>query len=49
MHDLRISRHKIDIRFWRDGETTAFAVVKENSQVVERCDIAESLLAIAEA
>jgi hypothetical protein len=40
VRDLRIGKHKLDIRFWREGETTAFNVLKGNSQLVERCDIA---------
>jgi RNA polymerase sigma-32 factor len=28
VHDLRIGKHKLDIRFWREGEDTAFEVIK---------------------
>lgn len=40
VHDLRIGRHKLDIRFWREGEETAFEVTKGDPKLVERCDIA---------
>jgi hypothetical protein len=31
---------KLDIRFWREGEETAFEVIKGDPKLVERCDIA---------
>jgi glycogen debranching enzyme len=40
VHDLRIGKHKLDIRFWRDGGETAFEVIKGNAKVVERCELA---------
>jgi glycogen debranching enzyme len=40
VHDLRIGRHKLDIRFWRDGGETAFEVLKGDASVVERRKIA---------
>jgi hypothetical protein len=40
MRDLRIGKHKLDIRFWRDGEPTAFEVIKGDSMLVERSDLA---------
>jgi hypothetical protein len=40
VRDLRIGKHKLDIRFWRGGEQTAFDVVKGEPRLVERCDIA---------
>jgi glycogen debranching enzyme len=40
VRDLRIGRHKLDIRFWREAEQTAFEVVKGDPRVVERRDIA---------
>jgi hypothetical protein len=40
VRDLRIGKHKLDIRFWREGEETAFEVTKGNPDLVERCDIA---------
>ena len=39
--DLRIGKHKLDIRFWREGEETAFDVTQGDSNMVERCDIAD--------
>jgi glycogen debranching enzyme len=43
VHDLRLGRHKLDIRFWRDGEETAFEVIKGNPRLVERCDLASKV------
>jgi glycogen debranching enzyme len=40
VHDLRIGKHMLDIRFWREGEQTAFDVIKGNPKLVERRDIA---------
>jgi glycogen debranching enzyme len=40
MRDLRIGKHKLDIRFWREAEETAFQVIKGDPKLVERCDIA---------
>src|SRR5882762_2892979 len=40
IRDLRISKHKLDIRFWREGEETAFQVIKGDPKLVERCDVA---------
>jgi glycogen debranching enzyme len=40
VHDLRIGRHQLDIRFWRDGGETAFEVLKGDASVVERREIA---------
>src|SRR5262249_13995513 len=39
MRDLRIGTHKLDIRFWREGDETAFDVIKGDPELVERCDI----------
>ena len=39
LHDLRIGKHLLDIRFWREGEKTAFDVIKGDRKVVERRDI----------
>jgi hypothetical protein len=33
---LRIGTHKLDIRFWREGEETAFEVTKGDLNLVER-------------
>jgi glycogen debranching enzyme len=40
VHDLRIGKHILDIRFWREGEHTAFDVIKGDRKLVERRDIA---------
>src|SRR5262249_39632758 len=42
VRDLRIGKHKLDIRFWREGEKTAFDVIKGDPQLVERCDIVKA-------
>jgi glycogen debranching enzyme len=39
LKDLRIGKHKLDIRFWREGEQTAFEVIKGDLSVVERCEL----------
>lgn len=39
VRDLRIGRHTLDIRFWRDGGHTAFEVIKGDPGVVERTEI----------
>jgi hypothetical protein len=41
--DLHLGKHKLDIRFWREGEDTAFEVVKGDPKLVERCDIASKV------
>ena len=43
VRDLRIGRHKLDIRFWRKGEETAFEVTKGDPKLVERCDLASKI------
>ena len=40
MHDLRIGKHVLDIRFWREGEQTTFEVIKGDHNLVERRDLA---------
>jgi glycogen debranching enzyme len=40
VRDLRIGKHKIDMHFWRDGEQTAFEIIKGDPRLVERCDLA---------
>jgi glycogen debranching enzyme len=42
MRDLRIGKQKLDIRFWREGEETAFDVIQGDPNLVERRDIALS-------
>jgi glycogen debranching enzyme len=39
IRDLRVGRHKFDIRFWRDGERTEFEVLNGNARLVERCEV----------
>jgi len=39
VRDLRIGKHKLDIRFWVEGRETAFKVIKGDPDLVERCDI----------
>jgi glycogen debranching enzyme len=39
VRDLRIGRHRLEIRFWREDNETAFEVTKGDPKVVERCDI----------
>jgi len=43
MRDLRIGNHKLDLRFWREGEQTAFEVIKGDPNVVERCNLTAKL------
>jgi hypothetical protein len=38
IRDLRMGRHKFDIRFWREGEQTEFEVLNGNASLVERCE-----------
>jgi hypothetical protein len=40
VYDLRIGKHMLDIRFWREGEQTAFDVIKGDRKLVEHRDIA---------
>jgi glycogen debranching enzyme len=43
MRNLRIGRHKFDIRFWREDARTEFEVIKGEPDLVERCDIVSKL------
>jgi hypothetical protein len=43
VYDLHIGKHKLDIRFWREDEDTAFEVIKGDPTLVERCDIASKV------
>jgi hypothetical protein len=36
LHGLRLGPHHLSIRFWREGEATAFEVLKGDKQIVER-------------
>src|SRR5215469_4970951 len=40
VHDLRIGKHMLDIRFWREGEQTAFEVIKGDHKLVELRNVA---------
>jgi glycogen debranching enzyme len=39
VQDLRVGKLKLDIRFWREGEQTAFEVTEGDPNLVERCDM----------
>ena len=39
IRDLRVGRHKFDIRFWREGERTEFEVLNGNASLVEQCEV----------
>ena len=39
VQDLRVGKYKLDIRFWREGEQTEFAVIWGDPKLVERCDV----------
>jgi glycogen debranching enzyme len=39
VHDIRLGKHKLDIRFWREREETQFEVTKGDPKLVERCNI----------
>jgi glycogen debranching enzyme len=43
MRNLRIGKHKFDIRFWREDALTEFEVVKGDPDLVERCNVASKL------
>jgi glycogen debranching enzyme len=43
VYDLHLGKHKLDIRFWREGEETAFEVIKGDPKLVERCDVASKV------
>src|SRR3984957_4022094 len=43
MRNLRLGKHKFDIRFWREDALTEFEVVKGDPDLVERCDVASKL------
>jgi hypothetical protein len=40
VRNLHIGKHKLDIRFWREAERTAFEVIKGDPKLVERCELA---------
>ena len=43
VQDLRIGKHRMDIRFWREGEQTEFEVIRGDRRLVERCDMASKI------
>ena len=43
VQDLRIGQHRMDIRFWREGEQTEFEVISGDRMLVERCDMASKI------
>jgi glycogen debranching enzyme len=43
VQDLRMGKHKIGIRFWREDERTAFEVIEGDPRLVERCDMASKI------
>jgi glycogen debranching enzyme len=46
VHDLRIGKHMLDIHFWREGEQTAFEVIKGDPNLVARRNIASEGLGL---
>ncbi len=40
VHDLRVGKHMLDMRFWREADQTLFEVIKGDRNLVERHDIA---------
>src|SRR6516164_6374831 len=36
VHDLRVGKHKLDIRFWREREQTSFEVTRGDPKLIER-------------
>jgi hypothetical protein len=43
VRDLRIGKHKLDIRFWTEGDETEFEVIKGDPKLVERCELGSAL------
>jgi glycogen debranching enzyme len=43
VRDLRIGKHKLDIRFWTKGDETEFEVIKGDPKLVERCELGSAL------
>jgi glycogen debranching enzyme len=43
VRDLCIGNHRMDIRFWREGERTEFEVIRGDRKLVERCDMAAKI------
>jgi glycogen debranching enzyme len=40
VHDVRVGKHKVAIRFWREDEHTTFEVIRGDPKLVERCELA---------
>jgi glycogen debranching enzyme len=49
VYDLHLGKRKLDIRFWREGEATAFEVIKGDPKLVERCDMASKIAQLSAA
>ena len=40
VHDVRVGKHKVAIRFWCEEKQTAFEVIRGDAKLVERCELA---------
>jgi glycogen debranching enzyme len=40
VYDVRVGKHKVAIRFWREEKQTAFEVIRGDAKLVERCELA---------
>jgi glycogen debranching enzyme len=49
VRDLRVGKHKLDIRFWREGVDTEFAVVEGDPKLVQRCNIVSKVAQLSSA
>ena len=43
IQDVRIGRHKLTIRFWRQGKETHFQVISGDPSIVERARISAAI------
>jgi glycogen debranching enzyme len=43
VYDLHLGKHKLDIRFWLEGEDTNFEVIKGDPKLVERCNVVSKI------
>ncbi|MBV9377661.1 MAG: amylo-alpha-1,6-glucosidase, partial [Alphaproteobacteria bacterium] len=43
IHDVRVGKHKLGIRFWREGEQTDFEVIRGDPKLVERCELVSKI------
>jgi hypothetical protein len=43
VRDLRIGKHKLEIRFSRQDGQTQFEVLKGDAEIVERCDLQQKI------